>query len=866
MENKFIKIFGAKENNLKNIDLTIEKNKLIVITGPSGSGKSSLALSVLYKEGKRRYIESLSSYARQFLGIPQKPNVDKIEGLSPAIAIEQKTISNNPRSTVGTITEIYDYLRLLFARIGKAICPNCNIEVSKMNSDIIVKNIFNKFNYQLITILSPIAINKKGTFIKDLEKLFKDGYTKFIIDNQYYKFKSLNEILNLKLKKTEKHNIEIIIDSFELLEDEQNRLQDSIDKGLLLSNNIIKISTEKENCIYSSSNACYQCGYSFKTIEPSLFSFNSSNGACIQCDGLGFIIQNKVDYANREEFYFKNVNRYIKNDLDILTEILDNKLENICNNCKGQRLNIDALSIKIENKNIADLSKMQVKDLLTFIQDTIANKIELSYLNNLINELILRIGFLNDVGLGYLSLNRYSGTLSGGEGQRIRLSSQLGSSLSGVLYILDEPSIGLHQRDNDRLIQTLYKLRDLGNTVIVVEHDIDTILSADNVIEIGPGAGKYGGYILAQDTPNNLKENINSDIGQYLSGKKEIKIPKEYRKTEKFLKLKNLNKNNLKNIDVSFPLSTFCVVSGVSGSGKSTLVIDELVEKVKNYFNKDLNSKNIEKYNIEGIENISNIAIIDQHPIGRTPKSTPATYTGIMDNIRKIFAELPESKINGYDVGRFSYNVDSGRCSKCLGEGIVIITMQFMADIELVCDICNGGRYNQQTCKVLLKGKSIADILKMNVEEALNFFEPYKNIYRKLEILYKVGLGYIEIGQSSLTLSGGEAQRIKLAYELSKRGSNMLYILDEPTTGLSISDIEKLLLVFNELVDKGNSLIVIEHNLDVLKSADYIIDMGPEGGKNGGFIVAEGTPYDIAANKNSITGQYLKKILKYNKK
>lgn len=832
---KYIKVIGAKEHNLKDITVNIPKDSLTVITGPSGSGKSSLALDVLYNEGKRRYIESLSSYARQFLGLPKKAEVDSIEGLCPSIAIDQKTVGHNPRSTVGTITEIYDYMRVLFARIGHIYCPDCSMEIKSQSAENISKSIIELFRDKKITIAAPVARYKKGTFFNELEKLFNLGYYRFIIDDKKYSFKSLEEIKKLKLKKTERHNIDLLIDILEVKSEELSRIRESVDKAFELSNNLAKIIFQETEYLYSADRICLSCNSSFPELEPRLFSFNSPIGACKSCNGLG---------------------QYYYNDFEH-----EEHLENICKECNGKRLNKLALSVFVAGKNIYDLSNLSIINLFDFFNKLNLPKSELDVAKSLIKEIKSRISFLSDVGLQYLSLNRTANTLSGGEGQRIRLATQIGSYLSGVLYILDEPSIGLHQRDNDRLIKTLHKLRDLGNTLVVVEHDSDTMLSSDYIIDMGPEAGTLGGNIVAQGTVKEILNNAKSLTGAYLSGRKNIEVPQNLRQTKCFINFENAETNNLKNINVDFPLNVFCGISGVSGSGKSTLIMQELVPELNKILKDRLvGSKKIKNWpNI--IKEVDNLIVITQAPIGRSSRSNPATYLGIFDEIRKLYAGLPESNIRGYKVGQFSFNVDKGRCSKCLGEGILVISMHFLSDVIIECDQCHGSRYSKETLDIKFKQKNISQVLDMTALEALEFFQAHASIAKRLKLLCDVGLDYIKLGQSSTTLSGGEAQRIKLANELSKRGSKTVYILDEPTTGLHSSDIEKLLKVLQALVDKGNTVIVIEHNLDVLKSVDYIIDLGKEGGDLGGDIVAKGTPKDISKASDSYTGVYLKHLL-----
>lgn len=851
----WITIFGAREHNLKNIDVSIPKEKLTVITGPSGSGKSSLALDILFTEGKRRYMESLSSYARQFLGIAKKPAFDRIDGLCPAIAIEQKTVNTNPRSTVGTITEIYDYFRILFARIGRVHCPGCAKVVNPASAENVTDLLLKNFEKKIITIAAPIANQKKGEFKQVLQSLIEAGFYRFNIDGVLHKFKSSQEIKNLKLKKTYKHTIDLLIDNLEVTVQERPRLQEAIESSFKHANGCCKVIIDKQEHLYSLKRICLTCNQSIPELEPRLFSFNSPFGACQRCQGLGMVHKwpwgkNDAD-AWRADYPQFFSNKYAK--------------KYTCSSCQGKRLNKYALAVRVGNKNIYDLSNLSIQEALSFFKELNIEKYDYEIASGLIKEIVNRLTFLNNVGLSYLTLNRSASTLSGGEGQRIRLATQIGSALSGVLYILDEPSIGLHQRDNDRLIKTLKALRDQGNTVVVVEHDIDTMQQADYLVDMGPAAGLLGGKITAHGTPKELAVNAKSLTGAYLSGKRSISVPKNIRKPHSFMTLTQANKHNLKNITVQFPLGVLCGISGVSGSGKSTLVMQELVPAVQNMFAGNRKSsrrtyKN-KKSNLNGAESLENMVAIDQSPIGRTPRSNPATYLGIFDEIRKLFALLPESNARGYLVGRFSFNVAEGRCFSCRGEGIVKIEMHFLPEVTITCKVCNGKRYDRETLQITYKNKTIADVLAMTVRQALDFFASHKSIAKRLQLLCDVGLDYLQLGQPSTTLSGGEAQRIKLVNELAKRGIHTLYILDEPTTGLHNSDIEKLLAVFNRLVDKGNSVMVIEHNLDVLKTVDYLIDLGPEGGDGGGTIVAQGKPQEIVQSKKSYTGQYLKKFL-----
>ncbi|MBA2307003.1 excinuclease ABC subunit UvrA [Candidatus Dependentiae bacterium] len=845
----WIKVVGAREHNLKNISIDIPKDALTVITGPSGSGKSSLALDVLYTEGKRRYIESLSSYARQFLGLPRKPDVDSIEGLCPAIAIDQKTVGHNPRSTVGTITEIYDYLRVLFTRIGVLSCPNCAIPVSAEHPETIVSLLKTHFLGSSIIIAAPLAVHKKGEFTHELEKLFAAGYYRYTINGKRYTFRNVEELHTLKLKKTERHTIDILLDSCEVAHDDSARLQEGVERAFSLAHGMCKIYVGDKEHLYSADRMCVQCSFSFPELEPRSFSFNSPIGACKRCHGLGVLYEHYVQPNDEHDRYHA------------MQEVS-------CSECSGRRLNKAALAVTIGEKNIYEMCQLSVKALVAFFKTHAFTPSELVMVDRLIQEITSRLSFLSDVGLEYLSLNRTARTLSGGEGQRIRLATQIGSALSGVLYILDEPSIGLHQRDNDRLIKTLHKLRDLGNTVVVVEHDSDTMLQSDYIIDMGPAAGIHGGSVMATGTPAEISANELSLTGAYLSGARSIKIPLHLRKPQGYITLRNSSSNNLKDLTVKFPLKVLCGISGVSGSGKSSLIMHELVPAVSHCLKKVpgtlpgwMKDMFAGHEKIEGIEHIDAMVVIDQAPIGRSSRSTPATYLGLFDEIRAIFASLPESMIRGYKTGRFSFNVAEGRCSKCAGEGMVTISMHFLADVTMVCSACKGTRYNAQTREIVFKEKNIAQVLDMTVQEACDFFKAHKILHKKLSLLCDVGLDYLKLGQSSTTLSGGEAQRIKLSNELAKRGTNTLYILDEPTTGLHASDTEKLLKVLQSLVDKGNSLIVIEHNIDVLKVVDYLIDLGPEGGEAGGAIVAQGTPYEVAQEPQSHTGLYLKKVL-----
>ena len=846
----WIRVIGAREHNLKNINVEIPKHTLTVITGPSGSGKSSLALDILYVEGKRRYTESLSAYARQFLGIDKKPEVDHIEGLCPAIAIEQKTVGSNPRSTVGTITEIYDYLRVLFARIGQAYCPQCKDAVGALSPESIALHVQNLFGEKEITVTAPIAKQEKGEFKNELRHFYNQGFYQAIIDGKSYSFSSLEEIDQLNLGKTYKHTIDIIIDCFTPTADEQTRLQEAIEKAEECSGGFIKVIAGKQEQVYSSQRMCVRCGISFPELEPRFFSFNSPIGACQECLGLG-VINNTPWYANQDDYFGED-------DQFLLDEYINRF---VCKSCHGLRLNKYALSVLIGGKNIIEIGDMPIEDTLTWLSQLQLDPTSAEIAKTLLEEITKRLTFLHNVGLSYLTLNRTSRTLSGGEGQRIRLATQIGSALTGVLYILDEPSIGLHQRDNDRLIQTLKTLRDQGNTVVVVEHDTDTMLASDYIIDMGPAAGIHGGTVTAAGTPEEIIKNHASLTGDYLSGRKKIEKPEFRRTPQAFLILKHARKNNLKDLTVRFPLGILCGISGVSGSGKSTLIMEELVPAVQQALQGD-RARVVPTLDLVGIDQIIALSVIDQKPIGRTSRSNPATYLGVFDEIRALFAMLPESMIRGYKVGRFSFNQAEGRCFECSGNGTITVSMHFLADVTMVCKTCKGRRYNRETLQITYKRKNIADILDMTALEAMTFFSAHKSIVKRLALLCEVGLDYLKLGQPSTTLSGGEAQRIKLVDELAKRGNKTLYILDEPTTGLHANDIQKLILVLNKLVAKGNSIIVIEHNLDILKSSDYIIDLGPEGGQHGGTIVAEGTPEEVAKSRKSYTAPYLRKILK----
>lgn len=939
MKDKII-VKGAKVHNLKNVSLEIPRDKLIVFTGLSGSGKSSLAFDTIYAEGQRRYVESLSSYARQFLGQMDKPDVESIEGLSPAISIDQKTTSRNPRSTVGTVTEIYDYLRLLYARVGVPHCPKCGKEITQQSVDQIVDQIMELPERSKIMILAPIIRGRKGTHEKVLENIKKQGFVRARIDGEIY---DLTED-EIKLEKNIKHNIEAVVDRIIIKDGIEGRLTDSIETSLKMAEGLVLVNIiGEEDRLYSEHFACADCGISIDELAPRMFSFNSPFGKCERCDGLGtlmeidedLIVPNKdlsirggaistwgdsrmkeeswtycVLKALMEKYNFdldtpykdlpkkvqevlmygepeklkvtytkENVTavynhsfegeinnlrrRYMETNSDTMkAEIEKYMSDNPCPKCKGARLKPEALAVTVGGKNIFEFTSMAIREELDFINSINFSEKDKIISSQIIKEIQSRLSFLINVGLDYLDLARKAGTLSGGEAQRIRLATQIGSQLMGVLYILDEPSIGLHQRDNDRLISTLKQLRDVGNTLIVVEHDEDTMREADYIVDIGPGAGEHGGEIVASGTLDEIMSNENSLTGKYLTGAKKVELPEERRKGNgNFITVKGAKENNLKNVTAKFPLGTLTMVTGVSGSGKSTLVNEILYKGLNKIVNKakDLPGKFKE---ITGYENIDKIIDIDQSPIGRTPRSNPATYTGTFDIIRELFSQTQEAKMRGYKPGRFSFNVKGGRCEACSGDGIIKIEMQFLSDVYVPCEVCKGKRYNRETLEVKYKGKNIADVLNMTVEEALEFFENIPRIKNKLQTLMDVGLGYIRLGQPSTQLSGGEAQRIKLAYELSKRSTGKtLYILDEPTTGLHIHDVNRLVKILQRLVDGGNTVIVIEHNLDMIKCADYIVDLGPEGGDKGGTIIATGTPEKIAEAKESYTGKYLKKYL-----
>ena len=932
-----IRIKGAREHNLKNIDVEIPRDKLVVITGLSGSGKSSLAFDTIYAEGQRRYVESLSAYARQFLEQMEKPDVDSIEGLSPAISIEQKTTSKNPRSTVATVTEIYDYLRLLFARVGEPHCYKCGKKITTQTISQMVDQLMALPHGSRIHILAPVVRGRKGEYRKEFDQFRRQGFLRVKVDGQ---MRDLSEPISLD--KNKKHYINVVVDRVVIKEGLEARLADSLSMATNLASGVAKVEVlGGEEVVFSQQFACIDCGISFPELAPRIFSFNNPHGACPACDGLGFrkdfnpdlIVPNKhlslregaihpwsrrnslyylqlldalgdhygfdiftpfkdlkeehkrvilfgsdgrpVRFyyieGSRKHFYerpFEGIINYLRrryeetDSLAIREEIEQYMSITPCESCRGSRLRPESLHVKINGHSIADITRLSIRQAQEFFQDLVLDERRAEVARRILKEIRERLGFLVNVGLDYLTLDRMSATLAGGEGQRIRLATQIGSSLMGVLYILDEPSIGLHQRDNVRLLNTLKRLRDLGNTVLVVEHDEETIKNADYVIDMGPGAGLSGGYVVATGTPQDIMENPASLTGAYLSGRMSIPVPKRRRPpARKFLTIKGARANNLKNITVSIPIGRFTCVTGVSGSGKSTLILDTLYRALAQriYHSKEMAGAHDE---IEGLEYIDKVIDIDQSPIGRTPRSNPATYTGVFTYIRDLFTRLPEAKMRGYRPGRFSFNVKGGRCESCAGDGIIKIEMHFLPDVFVTCDVCKGRRYNRETLEIKYKGKSIADVLKMTVDEAYTFMENIPRIREKLKTLKDVGLGYIELGQPATTLSGGEAQRIKLSKELSKRATGRtIYFLDEPTTGLHFADIQKLLDVLNRLVDQGNTVVVIEHNMDVIKCADHIIDLGPEGGDEGGWVIATGTPEEVAENPKSYTGKFLRRVL-----
>lgn len=940
-ERKYIKIRGANEHNLKNIDVDIPRNELVVLTGLSGSGKSSLAFDTIYAEGQRRYMESLSSYARQFLGQMEKPNVEKIEGLSPAISIDQKSTNRNPRSTVGTVTEIYDYFRLLYARVGIPHCPKCGKEIKKQSVDQMVDQIMALPERTKIQLLAPVVRGRKGTHQKLLEQAKRSGYVRVQVDGNTYE---LSE--EIPLEKNIKHNIDIVVDRLVVKEGIEKRLTDSVESVLDLAEGLMTVDViGGEPIHFSQSFSCPDCGISIDEIEPRSFSFNNPFGACPECFGLGYKMefdedlmipdkslsiaegaiqvigwQSCTDPSSYTYATLKALSEEYKFDLNTPYQDLPKKIQHMlihgtdgkvvkvyykgqrgegvydvafeglirnvqrryretgsetikqeyetfmritpCPVCGGQRLKRESLAVTVSEKNIHEVTSMSIKNLQVFLENIELTKQQHLIGDQILKEIKARVGFLVDVGLEYLTLSRATGTLSGGEAQRIRLATQIGSGLVGVAYILDEPSIGLHQRDNDKLLATLKNLRDLGNTLIVVEHDEDTMREADYIVDIGPGAGEHGGQLVAEGTAEEIMKNPNSITGAYLSGRIKIPVPEKRRKPTGWLKIKGAQENNLKNINVNIPLGVMTCITGVSGSGKSSLTNEILYKRLARDLNRARTIPGKHKA-MEGLEQLDKVIDIDQSPIGRTPRSNPATYTGVFDQIRDLFAATPDAKARGYAKGRFSFNVKGGRCEACSGDGILKIEMHFLPDVYVPCEVCHGQRYNRETLEVRYKGKNIYDVLNMTVEEALEFFENVPSIHRKIQTLYDVGLSYIRLGQPSTELSGGEAQRIKLATELSKRSTGRtIYILDEPTTGLHFADVHKLTEILQRLAEGGNTVVVIEHNLDVIKTADYIIDMGPEGGDGGGTVVAKGTPEEVAKVPESYTGKYIKKYLK----
>lgn len=937
MSHDFIDIKGARENNLKNIDIKIPRDKFVIMTGVSGSGKTSLAFDTIYAEGQRRYVESLSAYARQFLGNSEKPDVDSIEGLSPSISIDQKTTSNNPRSTVGTVTEIYDYLRLLFARIGVPYCPTHQEPITSQTIKQMVDKVMELEDKTRLMILSPVVHGAKGTHKELLEKLQKDGFIRARIDGELMLLESVQP-----LEKNKKHSIDVVVDRI-VKGNDRSRLHDSLETALKMSDGLAVVAYGEEEILFSSNYSCKYCGFSIPKLEPRLFSFNAPFGSCDTCKGLGITQKVDVDYLipdrsksiaqggivyyknivgseNLEWQRFKALLDYYEIPIDVPIEQLSKQqmdivlygskdvisyqlysrsgnimkksemIEGVCTlierrymetssqmsrewyatflaeapcpSCGGKRLNPQALSVRVGGLNIYEWTTMSVKQALAFMENLKLTKQEADIARLVVKEIKDRLGFLHNVGLGYLTLDRLAGTLSGGEAQRIRLATQIGSHLSGVLYVLDEPSIGLHQRDNDRLIDTLKNMRDLGNSLIVVEHDEDTMRASDYIIDIGPGAGVHGGNVVAMGTPKEVMCHPDSITGKYLSGRLKIEVPEKRRKgNKKKLEIVGAKENNLKNVSVKIPLGTLCVVTGVSGSGKSSLVNEVLSKGIMHALGRTRIKPGAHK-TIKGLEHIDKIIDISQDPIGRTPRSNPATYTGVFDDIRDLYAQTPDAKMRGYEKGRFSFNVKGGRCEACQGDGILRISMHFLPDVYVPCEECGGKRYNEETLQVTYKGKNIYDVLEMTVEEAIDFFANVSKIKHKLQTLKDVGLGYIKLGQSATSLSGGEAQRVKLASELQRKATGKtLFVLDEPTTGLHTHDVKKLLEVLQRIVDNGDSVVVIEHNLDVIKCADYIIDLGPEGGDEGGELIACGTPEDIVKAERSYTGKYLKKVL-----
>ncbi|MEL3986565.1 excinuclease ABC subunit UvrA [Bacillus velezensis] len=938
-----IEVKGARAHNLKNIDVTIPRDQLVVVTGLSGSGKSSLAFDTIYAEGQRRYVESLSAYARQFLGQMDKPDVDAIEGLSPAISIDQKTTSRNPRSTVGTVTEIYDYLRLLYARVGKPHCPEHGIEITSQTIEQMVDRILEYPERTKLQVLAPIISGRKGAHVKVLDQIRKQGYVRVRIDGEMAELSD-----EIELEKNKKHSIEVVIDRIVVKEGVAARLSDSLETALRLGEGRVMIDIiGQEELMFSEHHACPLCGFSIGELEPRLFSFNSPFGACPTCDGLGLKLEvdpelvipnpelslkehaiapwtpissqyypqllqavcrhygidmetpvkdlpkhqlDKVLYGSGDErIYFKYENdfgqvreneiefegvlrnierRYKETSSDYIREQMEQYMsQKPCPTCKGYRLKKEALAVLVNGRHIGTITELSVGDALEFFKKLTLSEKDMQIADLILREIVERLSFLDKVGLDYLTLSRAAGTLSGGEAQRIRLATQIGSRLSGVLYILDEPSIGLHQRDNDRLISALKNMRDLGNTLIVVEHDEDTMMAADYLIDIGPGAGIHGGRVISAGTPEEVMNDADSLTGRYLSGAQFIPMPPERRKPDgRFIEIKGASENNLKKANAKFPLGTFTAVTGVSGSGKSTLVNEILHKALAQKLHKAKAKPGSHK-EIKGLDHLDKVIDIDQAPIGRTPRSNPATYTGVFDDIRDVFAQTNEAKVRGYKKGRFSFNVKGGRCEACRGDGIIKIEMHFLPDVYVPCEVCHGKRYNRETLEVTYKGKSISDVLDMTVEDALSFFENIPKIKRKLQTLADVGLGYVTLGQPATTLSGGEAQRVKLASELHKRSTGRtLYILDEPTTGLHVDDIARLLVVLQRLVDNGDTVLVIEHNLDIIKTADYIVDLGPEGGAGGGMIVASGTPEEVVEVKESYTGRYLKPVMERDRK
>lgn len=936
MKDRKIVVKGAREHNLKNISLEIPRDQLVVITGLSGSGKSSLAFDTIYAEGQRRYVESLSAYARQFLGLMEKPDVDFIDGLSPAISIEQKTTHRNPRSTVGTVTEIYDYYRLLFARVGVPYCHNCGKKISSQSIDQIVESVLTLKKNTKCQILAPLIRGKKGEHVDIIEQVRKKGFVRLRIDGE---FRTVEE--EIALEKQKKHTIEIVVDRIVIKDGIRPRLAESIETSVELGSGLVIVITDDNELLFSTQLSCPECGVSMPELSPRMFSFNSPFGACPECDGLGFIMQfdaesivSDPDKSLNEGvlevwgkttsyWYLETVQALAKNmnfDPDTPWKKLSDKVKNVilygsgrdklsynikrtesefkftrsfegvipnlerryketnsedmkiwmekymsnntCTACRGKRLRPESLSVKVADRGINEISSMSIKDSHLFFNTIKLNPTEQKIAEQILKEIKTRLKFLNDVGIEYLTMERAAGTLSGGESQRIRLATQIGSALTGVLYVLDEPSIGLHQRDNEKLMKTLKHLRDIGNTVLVVEHDEDTIMDADYVIDMGPGAGVEGGHVVAAGTPQHILACEKSLTGNYLSGTRSIPLPEKRRTFDRFITIKGARENNLKNLDVDFPLQVFTAVTGVSGSGKSSLVIEILYKALSSLVMKSKEYPGAFD-EIHGLEYIDKVIDIDQSPIGRTPRSNPATYTGLFTPIRELFAKLPESKVRGYNAGRFSFNVSGGRCESCCGDGVKKIEMHFLPDVYITCDVCKGKKYNHETLEVRFKSKNIFEILDMTVSEAVPFFENIPAVYSKLETLERVGLGYVKLGQPATTFSGGEAQRIKLATELSKRATGKtVYILDEPTTGLHFDDIRKLIEVLNSLVDRGNTVIVIEHNLDVIKIADHVIDLGPEGGDAGGTVIGKGTPEELSRIDSSYTGQFLARMLK----